>query len=168
MKKIIEYLIYISIFIYLVFSIWTIYNFFEFNQAFPSLDNPTANENNIRANLGAFGDFFGGILNPLIGLIGIVLLFLTLKITIDELKNTQQKFEEANKLVESKNQEDEIYKSFELLLELERDVDKNRSIMESISVNLIDKITHLQKNKKDSNLLIITILEFAEKYSGKN
>jgi len=63
-------------------------------------------------DLGTFGDFFGGILNPIVGFIGIILIYLTLKtsqetlkITKDELSLTREEFKKSNNIFENQKLE---------------------------------------------------------------
>lgn len=47
-------------------------------------------EGNIRADYGALGDYFGGILNPLFGFLGLLILLWTLRLTRQEMLETRQ------------------------------------------------------------------------------
>ncbi|EXI38077.1 hypothetical protein J647_2074 [Acinetobacter baumannii 846928] len=59
--------------------------------------NPPFASNDYVATWGAFGDFIGGTINPIIGLVSVILLFLTWMVTKDTLITTKKELVESTK-----------------------------------------------------------------------
>lgn len=142
---------------FVVYAVIKYFNEFGFSSFFPPFDliNKENNITNIRADIGAFGDFFGGILNPLIGLVGIILIYKTFQFTKEELKTTLETVEKQNKLIEDKNLEDQIYKLFDLLLKLEEENIKKEKIINETNFNQ----TKLIEELKSGNLINASRIE---------
>jgi len=160
MDKILKILFYSLLFLYSMFVVYAVikyFNGFGFSSFFPPFDliNKENNITNIRANIGAFGDFFGGILNPLIGLVGIILIYKTFQFTKEELKTTLETVKKQNKLIEDKNLEDQIYKLFDLLLKLEEENIKKEKIINETNFNQ----TKLIEELKSGNLINASRIE---------
>jgi hypothetical protein len=114
-------------------------------------------------DLGTFGDFFGGILNPLIGLVSVALLFLTYLQMKTELEATQDALKKQNKIQEIKNLEDSISQSINLLMKLEENPKLNEKRIESIRTRLLILTQRVQEsNEEKSEFLQIVLLSFAE------
>jgi peptidoglycan hydrolase CwlO-like protein len=149
-----------SIFIILLFLFTTIYFAILYAQ---------------NTDLGTLGGFFGGILNPLIASIGILLLYKTLKITQTTLKVTQEElnqvkteFEKSQNILKDKNKEDEIYKLFELMLELEKDPENNSERIQTLQMILGERIKYFQQNnEKSGKLQVLAIVTFMSSVINK-
>jgi len=113
-------------------------------------------------DLGTFGDFFGGILNPLVGLAGVVLLFLTWQTTREELKETQKEFKQSNDIFEAQKREMQLQtfdNKFFQMLGFFNDIRNNLEIELSLP-DKDDELITLRENKgvssfKGINLSII-------------
>ena len=80
-------------------------------------------QENIRGDWGAFGDFFGGILNPVFAFLGLIMLVLTLKINMQELSLTRKEMEKSAEALEAQSeslQRQNFESTFFNLLELYR------------------------------------------------
>jgi len=91
----------------------------------------------------------GDSLNPLIGFIGVYLIYQTWRTTKEELKATKEE-------LESQKQINEIYSTFNLILKLEEipnDINKKR--VQFIQARLIQLINSLQESDKNQNILQI-------------
>ncbi|NHB57664.1 hypothetical protein G9F32_06400 [Acinetobacter sp. 194] len=61
---------------------------------------------------GAFGDYVGGSLNPIIGLISVFLLFVTWRTTVQTLQQTQQELKESRD-IQKEMQETQLFQQFD-------------------------------------------------------
>ncbi len=83
---------------------------------------------------GAFGDFFGGTLNPIFGFFGLIALLLTLaiqnrelKVSSDALTNSARELYEQNKSLKEQNYERTLFEMVNLMANIVQDLDIDES-----------------------------------------
>lgn len=70
---------------------------------------------------GQFGDYFGGVINPIIGLVTVILIVITLKVTRDEAKSTRNEMDAQLKHLSTQAVLSDMYRRLEgLMLEWDR------------------------------------------------
>lgn len=84
------------ILIVVLFAIVVFDNFGNFNSLLPE-KNMGDNESEIRSAYGAFGDYIGGLLNPVFGLVSIFILLWTLTATKSDLRETRKLMKDQEK-----------------------------------------------------------------------
>lgn len=84
-----------------------------------------------------FGDFFGGVINPVIGLVTVILVVVTLKVTRQEANDTREKMDEQLVLMRNDQKRQDIKRRLDGLL-----VEWNRVMDEKPSGRMTSEIGH--------------------------
>ncbi len=105
------------------------------------LNSPIAN-NEYVSTWGAFGDFIGGTLNPLVGLLSIILLFLTWIITRKTLDITRIEFSESSK-------------AFKATAEAQKEIQRTQSLQQfdTIFFSMINNLNAVYLNLQEINII---------------
>lgn len=88
-----RYAIWVSVFIFWFYGLIT----YTYNQT------STSNDSVIYSNFGTIGDFIGGILNPILALIGLFALLTTIKLQSKELKLTRKELKKSSKALKEQS-----------------------------------------------------------------
>lgn len=81
---------------------------------FTALQTTTEGSNNT-SDFGAFGDYFGGVLNPTLAFFGLMALLHTIKLQVEEMRATREEFEKQSQHYEREEDKQDIFRVIETL-----------------------------------------------------